>query len=251
MRIAFVVAAVLTVLVRADLALAQTPQQRIDAATAHAREAGIPVTLLESKVAEGKAKGIPMDRIAAAVERRESALERASQALRGRPNVTAADLSVGADAVESGVSAAVLKTLAETAPKDRRVVAIAALTELVRQGRVPDAALERVRDALKRGPDALANLPAQAAEGARGNGRPDGQPDSAGGRGRGQGPPASVPAPGSSTQPTKPGGKPTEQPTKAGGKPTEQPTKPGGKPTDAGKPKTTPAPAGRGQAGGV
>ena len=130
MRIAFIGAALLTVFVRADAAMAQTAQERIDAATAHAREAGIPVTLLESKVAEGKAKGIPMDRIAAAVERREAAIEKASQALRGRPDVGAADLSVGADAIETGVSAAVLKAIADSAPRDRRVVAIAALTEL-------------------------------------------------------------------------------------------------------------------------
>jgi hypothetical protein len=216
-------AALLTVLVRTDAALAQTTQERVDAAIAHARDAGIPVTLLESKVAEGKAKGIPMDRIAAAVERREASLEKANQALRGRTDVTAADLSVAADAVESGVSAAVLKAIADTAPRDRRVVAIAALTELVKQGQVPEAALDRVKDALKRGPDALANLPAQAAAGQeRGGGRPDATGSSTGqGRGRGQGPPTSVPAPGGSTEPTKPGGKPTNP-----GKPTTTPATP-------------------------
>ena len=229
MRIAFIGAALLTVFVRADAAMAQTTQERIDAATAHAREAGIPVTLLESKVAEGKAKGIPMDRIAAAVERREASLEKASQALRGRPDVGAADLSVGADAIETGVSAAVLKAIADSAPRDRRVVAIAALTELVREGNVPEAALDRVKDALKRGPDALANLPAQAAAG---QGRSGGQPSTPGsdagqGRGGAQGPPSSVPAPGTSTEPTKPGGKPA----------------------DPGKSTSTPAPSGRGVSG--
>jgi hypothetical protein len=230
MKFVIVVAAMLVVLVRADLALAQTPQQRIDAAAAHATAAGLPAALLESKVAEGKAKGIPMDRIAAAVERREAALERASQTLRGRPDVTPADLSVGADALESGVSAAVLKAIADSAPRDRRVVAIAALTELVRQGRVPEAALERVQEALKRGPDALANLPAQAAAESNGRGKPDAQGSNGNnGRGGAQGPPASVPAPGSSTQPTNPG-----------------------KPSDPGKPATTPAPsAGRGRSGGA
>jgi hypothetical protein len=229
MRSAFIGAALLTVFVRADAAMAQTTQERIDAATSHAREAGIPVTLLESKVAEGKAKGIPMDRIAAAVERREVALEKASQALRGRSDVGAADLSVGADAIESGVSAAVLKAIADSAPRDRRVVAIAALTELVREGHVPEAALEQVKDALKRGPDALANLPAQAAAGQSHSGGQPNTPGSNAGQGRGgaQGPPASVPAPGTSTEPTKPGGKPA----------------------DPGKPTSTPAPSGRGVSG--
>ena len=232
MKTVLTTAAMLLLIVPVDVALAQTTQDRIDAATARAREAGVPVALLESKVAEGKAKGIPMDRIAAAVERREAALEKASQALRGRPDVGPADLSVSADAVESGVSTEVLKALAETAPRDRRVVAIAALTELVRQGRVPEAALDRVKDALKRGPEALANLPAQAAAGQnQAGGQSTTHDGSNAGQGHGgaQGPPASVPAPGTSTEPTKPGS-----------------SKPD-KPVNPGKPTTTPAPAvGRG-----
>ena len=199
----------------ATAAVAQTTQERIDAAVSRARQAGIPVALLESKVAEGKAKGVSMDRIAAAVERREAALEKASQAL-GRPDDGTANLSVAADAVESGVSAAVLKATADAAPRDRRVVAIAALTELVRQGTLPEAALARVKDALKRGPEALANLPAQAAAGqgqGQGNGgaEPAGNQGAGKGQGRGaQGPPASVPAPGGSAEPTKPNGKPAD-----------------------------------------
>ncbi|MBW3571262.1 MAG: hypothetical protein KY467_09160, partial [Gemmatimonadetes bacterium] len=51
-------------------AQAQDPQQRIETARQRAESAGIPVALLDSKVAEGRAKGVPMDRIAGAVERR-------------------------------------------------------------------------------------------------------------------------------------------------------------------------------------
>jgi hypothetical protein len=89
----------------------------------------------------------------------------ANQALRGQSDA-AGSLGVGADAIESGVSEAVLKAVADDAPRDRRNVAIAALTQLVQQGHVPEAALDRVREALKRGPEALANLPAEAGEGA-------------------------------------------------------------------------------------
>lgn len=190
----------------------QPPQDRINTALARARQVGIPVALLESKIAEGKAKGVSMERIATAVERREAALERASQALRGRPEIGAADLSVAADALDSGVSEALLRAIAETTPRERRAVAIAALTHLVELGHVPEAALERVRGALKRGPDALANLPAEAgAAPGRGNGPPD-TPGTAGERGRGSGPPPSVPAPGGPSQPTKPGGGPPSTP---------------------------------------
>ncbi len=186
----------------------QPPQDRINTGLARARQVGIPVALLESKIAEGKAKGVSLERIAAAVERRLAALEKASHALRGEPDADSS-LSVGADAVEAGVSEAALKAIAENAPRDRRNVAIAVLTELVEQGHVPEAALERVREALKRGPDALANLPAQAAA-ARG-GDPGAAASGRGGRAAGSepGPPASVPAPGGSPQAGRPGGPPT------------------------------------------
>jgi hypothetical protein len=183
----------------------QPPQDRINTALARARQVGIPVALLESKIAEGKAKGVSLERIADAVTRREAALERASEALRGQPEA-ASSLSVGADAVEAGVSEAALKAIADNAPRDRRNVAIAVLTELVEQGHASATALERVTEALKRGPDALANLPAQAAA-ARGGAATTG---ARGGRsGAEAGPPASVPAPGSSPQAARPGGPPT------------------------------------------
>ena len=210
MKFRITVAVVALALAGADAANAQVqpPQERINAAYSRARVAGIPVALLESKLAEGKAKGVPLERIAAAIERREVALERASQALRGEADA-AASLSVGADAIESGVNEAMLKAVAENAPSDRRNVAIAALTQLVQQGHVPAAALERVRDALRRGPDALASLPSEAAGARRGGGPPDDKgPGNARGRGGAEpGPPAGVPAPGKPSQAGKPEGR--------------------------------------------
>jgi hypothetical protein len=209
MKFRMTVAVVALALAGADAANAQVqpPQERINAAYARARGAGIPVALLESKLAEGKAKGVPLERIAAAIERRGVALERASQALRGEADA-AASLSVGADAIESGVNEAMLNAVAENAPGDRRNVAIAALTQLVQQGHVPAAALERVRDALRRGPEALANLPSEAAGGRRGGGPPDDRrPGNAGSRGGAEpGPPAGVPAPGKPSQAGRPEG---------------------------------------------
>jgi hypothetical protein len=148
---------------------------------------------------------------AAAIERRQAALERANQALRGEPDA-ASSLGVGADAIESGVSEAVLRAVSENAPRDRRNVAIAVLTELVKQGHAPEAALGRVRDAVKRGPDALSNLPGEAG-GSRGGGGPsdgqrrgngNGNSGSGGGGGAESGPPAGVPAPGKPPQAGRP-----------------------------------------------
>ncbi|HEU0012082.1 MAG TPA: hypothetical protein VFQ45_00275 [Longimicrobium sp.] len=179
-----------------------TPQQRIEAARRRAASTGIPVTLLDSKVAEGRAKGVPMERIAGAVERRLASLGRAREAMAGVPRgapVTSADLAVGADAIEAGVEPRALGRLAAASPGDRRAVAIAVLTELVNSGLSSERALERVTAALARGPEALRRLPGEAAaERSRGNGPPAGRgrPAEVGGRGRGQGgPPASVPGP--------------------------------------------------------
>jgi hypothetical protein len=191
----------------------QSPQDRIDTALARAQQGGIPVALLESKIAEGHAKGVPLERIAAAVERRAAALEQATQAVKGNEPVSPVELGVAADAIESGVSAVVLQAVRDAAPRERRAVAIAVLTHLVTAGHVPENALERVREALARGPEALLNLPAEAGSG-RG-GPPAGLPG--GGRGRPDGgvtagPPAGVPVPGGETQGARPGGPPAQLP---------------------------------------
>ena len=151
MKVRIGVGVMILALAGVDLATAQVqpPQDRINTALTRARQVGIPVALLESKIAEGKAKGVSLDRVAEAVERRQATLEKASQALRGQPDA-ASSLSVGADAVEAGVSDAALKAIADNAPRDRRNVAIAVLTQLVEQGHASTTALERVTEALKR-----------------------------------------------------------------------------------------------------
>jgi hypothetical protein len=137
---------------------------RVEAALETAVEAGIPVSLLERKVAEGKAKGVPMERIAGAVEKRLDALMTARDAMTkaGLQSTTEGELSVAADAVQGGVSHTALATISQTAPQDRRTVAIAVLTDLVALGHASDRALTQVQTALSRGPEALANLRAES-----------------------------------------------------------------------------------------
>jgi hypothetical protein len=182
-----------------------TPEQRIAAARQRAAAAGIPVSLLDGKVAEGRAKAIPVDRIATAVERRLASLQRARDAMGGGarpPALTPADLTVGADALDAGVDPAALGRLAREAGADRRTVAIAVLTQLVQEGMASEQALARVTAALARDPDELRRLPGEA----KGQGHGEGQarrgppevrgPANAaahGGQANGGGPPASVP----------------------------------------------------------
>jgi hypothetical protein len=145
-------------------AVAQTPEARIDAALRAAAQADVPVSLLESKVAEGRAKRVPAERIAAAVEARLTALIRAGDALR-RAQVTAAsqgELAVTADALEAGVSESALIRVTRSAPAERRVVAIAVLADLVRLGTEPEPASTRVSAAVSTS-TALANLHAEVA----------------------------------------------------------------------------------------
>ncbi|HEU0052525.1 MAG TPA: hypothetical protein VFQ39_05080, partial [Longimicrobium sp.] len=179
------------------------PEQRIQAAREQAGQTGIPVALLDAKVAEGRAKNVPPDRIAAAVERRLDALTRARVAMTGpgrAPAVSAADLSVGADALEAGVAPGVLGQLAASAPGNRRAQAIAVLAELVHEGMPSDRALQQVTAALAGDPDALRRLPGEASASNNGRGPPatrgnSGEHGQGRGRGNGGGPPSSVPGP--------------------------------------------------------
>lgn len=187
--------------------LAQTPEQRIERTLQRAAAAGVPVQLLESKVAEGRAKRYPPAIIANAVERRLEVLQRVQSSIGARHQLTTTELGVAADAVQSGVNDAVLNALAQTAPRERRAAAMDALRQLVQYGHTPEEALQRVNQALRRGPEALMNLPAQAAA-ARGRSHGGGPPEGAGHSGSGQGrggPPAGVP-PGKGKPPKSGGG---------------------------------------------
>ena len=175
-----------------------TSAARIDAALETAVSAGIPVSLLESKVQEGRAKGVAEARIASAVEARLDALVRAQAAL-GRAQargIGAAELSVAADALQAGVNERSMVRVMTEVPAPRRAVAAAVLTELVELGVASDVALQHVQDAVRRGGEALVNLPGEASErgliNGRGHGRVDAGPPvevdaSVRGRGRGRG----------------------------------------------------------------
>lgn len=143
---------------------ATSPEARIEAAMESAAQANVPVSLLASKVAEGEAKRVPLERVAAAVEARLASLVRASDALRraGLESWTEGELSVTADALEAGVSENAVIRVSQDAPAERRVVAIAVLSDLVRLGNESEPALLRVTSALSTN-TALANLQAEVA----------------------------------------------------------------------------------------
>ncbi|MQA90098.1 MAG: hypothetical protein GEU90_07675 [Gemmatimonas sp.] len=179
---------------------AQDASARIEAARQRAASAGIPTELIDVRVAEGRAKGVPLDRIALVVERRATALAEARQAMESANGLNAADLSAGADAVEAGIDGGTLRAVIQNARTEDRPVAIAVLTFLHSEAGLPVGdALNRVRQAMGEGPDALRNLPAQAAAARERRGPPEGAGPPGGPPGLGGaqgGPPAGVPAPG-------------------------------------------------------
>lgn len=158
----------------AAAAQATTPEARIDAAMEAAARAELPVSLLESKVREGQAKRVPMERVAAAVEARFKGLVRAQEAMReaGVRSASEGDLLVTSEALQAGVSQeAIVRVIAE-APAERRAVATAVLTDLVRLGYGSNTAWTRVNASLSNGPEALVNLRAEAAASLRARGLP-------------------------------------------------------------------------------
>lgn len=204
-RFLLIVIVLLLPLPRSIQAQAGSPSVRIEAARNHAREAGIPTSLVDSKIAEGRAKGVPFEVIARAVEERVGLLirARAIMAAQGR-GVGASDLSVGADVLRAGVGEAALRDITLAAPEENRAVALAVLAQLVQQGVPVGTAMERVREALARGGQALLRVPAQAADARQRRG----PPASAGRR------PAAVPGPGQ---------KPAGERNKRGGRPGSRP----------------------------
>ena len=204
------IAALIVLALLPAAAVAQSPQERLDAAMTRAQETGIPISLLQSKIAEGRAKGIAMDRVATAVESRLRNLEQAKIIMtRAASDVDAAQLSVGADAIAAGVGEAVLEQISTSASRDRRTVAVAALTQLVLHGTAPETALLRVKDALAHGPQALANLAAQSGNGTgrspESGGSQRNNPGAANASRTGE-PPESAPAPAQPHAPAAPPG---------------------------------------------
>ncbi len=186
---------------------AQDPEQRVAAALQRAADTGVPVALLESKIAEGQAKGVSMARIALAVEQRLTALQQAQSLMVTSDDpddaVSDGDLSLGADALLAGVEGEAVAQVARNAPRERLGVAMAVLTELVQLGVASQTALDRVMAALEAGPEALIGLPTQARGQGRALGR-DGQ----------RGPPAGLPTPGAAKN--EPPGKAGDPPGRRG-----------------------------------
>jgi hypothetical protein len=124
-------------------ATVQTPQVRIDAVLAEAARLQLPVSGLKNKVAEGRAKNITPEKIAAVVEARLKSLSRASEVLT-RMNVTvrnAGEVALLADALEAGIRENLAVETLRSIPVDRREVAMSTLTSMVRSGVVSQVQL--------------------------------------------------------------------------------------------------------------
>lgn len=155
----------------------ETAEGRIDSALLMAFEAGIPAHVLESKVEEGTAKGVPADRIAAAVEARLDALLRARTLMEERSGEAGGEargdvalLVATADALQANVDAEALARVWGASSGESRLLATATATQLVRLGHSSADAAMRVTGALQSGGSALTDLSASATAALQGRG---------------------------------------------------------------------------------
>lgn len=207
--------------------------ERVIATVGAARERGLPAQALENRALKYAARGIAPAQIERAVAEHAVRMERAQDALvtaRVGRRPTGDEVDAAAEVMRMGVDGAAVSALAKSAPSGRSLaVPLFVVGSLVDRGLPSDEALARVQDRLAaRASDAdLERLPSvEAPDGARGprgrEGRAprEGMPRGGPGGMRGPGGPgaAGVMGPGgrgpgvpqnggSSTAPTRPGGR--------------------------------------------
>jgi hypothetical protein len=154
----YALALVTGVLIQVPVAAQDTPRTRaqstlpadvfsqVDAAARAVELEGIPGDILFNKALEGAAKRVPNDRLLPAVEAYAGRLRQARGAF-GR-EAQAPLLVAGADALQRGVHADLLRGLGESA--DRSPMACLVLADLVETGIGGDRALSLVREAMQR-----------------------------------------------------------------------------------------------------
>lgn len=134
-------------------------QARINAAFEQATSVGVPASMLESKVAEGRAKGASMARIAAAVEHRLEVLTQAHSAIAARGEAASrAELAAAATALEAGARKEDVREVRESAKPEQRPAALTLLAEFVAEGRLPAQAVAGVQAAIAAQSSALLRL---------------------------------------------------------------------------------------------
>ncbi len=120
--------------------------EQVDAMARAAEQDGIPGNILFNKALEGAAKRVPVDRLVPAVQAYAGRLRQAREAFgsgAGGPLLVA-----GADALQRGVHASLLKGLGSGA--GRSPAAVLVLADLVETGVADDQALSLLREALRR-----------------------------------------------------------------------------------------------------
>lgn len=131
---------------------------QIESIVTEAEAAGVPVEPLLDKALEGAAKGVPAERVVAAVASYSQRLAE-SRALVG-PGYDAASVVAGADALRRGVTPGTVQSLAGANPEDL-AVPLVVLGDLVDAGVPVDQAYAVVQEALtkRHGPDEMLAIP--------------------------------------------------------------------------------------------
>jgi len=131
---------------RAESVLPSEVFAQVDAAARSAEEDGIPGDILFNKALEGAAKNVPADRLVPAVQSYGARLREARAAF--GPDAGGPLLVAGADALQRGVGASLLRGLGQG--RDRSPMAVLVLADLVETGIGDEQALSLVREAMQR-----------------------------------------------------------------------------------------------------
>ncbi len=131
---------------RARATLPTAVFEQIDAMARGAEQQGIPGDLLYNKALEGAAKHVPAGRLAPAVQAYTDRLVMAKDAFGS--DARGPLLVAGADALQRGVSADLLRGLGRS--QERSPMAVLALADLVETGIPSGEALSLVREAMQR-----------------------------------------------------------------------------------------------------
>jgi len=144
---------------RAQRTLPPQVYENIEALATEVSASGVPGDPLFSKALEGRAKGVPPGRLLPAIRQYANRLGIARGAL--GPEASIPTIVAGADAIQRGVSAEVLRSLPRDRP--RSPVALLVLAELMESGVPTDRAVALVRQAMvQRTRDAqMLNIPAR------------------------------------------------------------------------------------------
>lgn len=141
--------------------LGEEATERMREIVQRAEQRGVPSGPLLDKALEGAAKGVPAERVTAALSAYAGRLGRGAELLGSE--ASSSEVVAAADALSRGVSGEAVREVARAAPSGGRAIPLVVLGDLAEAGVPVERAVGVVREALERGHagEALLEVPAR------------------------------------------------------------------------------------------